>query len=129
VSALLALLALGCGGRGDVSGKVTYKGKPLVWGTVQIEGSDKLVKQGNISSDGTYNVQGVAAGEAKVAVNSLDPTSAAFQARQSPNAPTPKRRPEIKGWFPIPEQYQDLSKPKLSYTVKSGQNTIDIELK
>jgi hypothetical protein len=127
--ALLTAAALGCGGRGDVSGKVTYKGKPLVWGTVQFEGSDKLIRQGNINSDGTYSIQGVASGEAKVAVSSINPKSSDFQPRQAEGRPPPKPRPEVKGWFPIPEDYQDLSKPKLSYTVKSGQNTIDIELK
>jgi hypothetical protein len=127
--ALLTVAALGCGGRGDVSGKVTYKGKPLVWGTVQFEGSDKLIRQSNIKSDGTYSIQGVATGEAKVAVSSINPRSSDFQPREVEGRPAPKPRPKVEGWFPIPEEYQDLSKPKLSYTVKSGQNTIDIELK
>jgi hypothetical protein len=51
-----------------VSGKVTYKGKTLVWGTVRFEGSDKAIKQENLNSDGTYTVRGVATGQAKAAV-------------------------------------------------------------
>ena len=129
LAALLALAATGCGGHGDVSGKVTYKGKALVWGTVQFEGSDKMVKQDNINSDGTYSISGVATGEAKAAVSSINPKSSDFQVRQAEGRPPPKPRPEVKGWFPIPAEYQDLSKPRLTYTVKSGQNTIDIELK
>src|SRR5262249_18625300 len=80
--ALLSLAVLGCAGKGDVSGKVTYQGKPLVWGTVQFEGSDNVLKQGNINSDGTYSIRGVATGEAKAAVSSINPNSSDFQVRQ-----------------------------------------------
>ncbi len=127
-AALLLLAAAGCGGRGDVTGTVTYKGKPLVWGTVQFEGSDNLIRQANIQSDGTYAVQGVAPGEAKVAVSSINPKSSDFQGRQAEGRPPPKPRPEVKGWFPIPEKYDAPYKSGLVYTIKSGPNTINIEL-
>ena len=127
--ALLPLAALGCAGKGDVSGKVTYKGKPLVWGTVQFEGSDHLVQQGNINGDGTYTVRGVATGEAKAAVSSINPKSSDFQVRQAEGGPPPKPRPEVKGWFPIPEKYDTPFKSGLTYTINRGENKIDIELK
>jgi hypothetical protein len=127
--ALVALAATGCGGRGDVSGKVTYKGKPLVWGTVQFEGSDNVVKQGNINNDGTYSVCGVATGEARAAVSSINPKSSDFQQRMPVRAPRANARTEVKGWFPIPEKYDTPFKSGLTYTVKRGQNTIDIDLK
>jgi hypothetical protein len=126
---LLVLAANGCGRTGDVSGKVTYKGKPLVWGTVQFEGSDKLIKQGNIESDGTYSISGVATGEALVAVSSINPKSSDFQARQAEGGPPPKPQPEVKGWFPIPEKYNTPFKSGLTYSIKAGENKIDIELK
>jgi len=119
----------GCARQGDVTGKVTQNGKALVWGTVQFEGSDHLIKQGNIDPDGTYFVEGVATGEAKVAVSSINPQSADFQQRRGEGRPPPKPRPVVKGWFPISEQYSDLSKAKLSYTIKGGQNKFDIDLK
>jgi hypothetical protein len=128
-AALLTLAAVGCGGYGDVSGKVTHKGKTLVWGTVQFEGSDNLIKQGNINSDGTYSLSGVATGEAKAAVSSINPKSSDFQLRRpqegGPQAPA---RPEVKGWFPIPEKYNTPFKSGLTYKIKSGANTIDIDL-
>jgi hypothetical protein len=127
--ALLTLAAVGCGGRGDVSGKVSYKGKALVFGTVQFEASDKTIKQANIAQDGSYSIPGVPVGEAKVAVSSDNPRSSAFQPLQREGMPPPPPLPEVKGWFPIPPGYQDLSKPKLTYTVKSGKNTYDIDLK
>ena len=127
--AFLTLAALGCGGRGDVSGKVTYQGKALVFGTVQFEASDGTIKQTNIETDGSYSIPGVPVGEAKVAVSSDNPNSGAFQPLQREGQPPPKPLPEVKGWFPIPPGYQDLSKPKLTYTVKRGSNTYDIDLK
>jgi hypothetical protein len=126
VAALLALAA-GCGGRGDVSGKVTYQGKTLVWGTVQFEGSDGALVQGNINPDGTYLVRGVATGQAKVAVSSINPSSADFQPRVAPGRPAPPR-PEVKGWFPIPKKYDTPYQSGLTYLIKSGSNPIDIQL-
>jgi hypothetical protein len=61
----LALGAAGCQGTGDVSGKVTFQGKPLVFGTVLFEGSNGALRQGNIEKDGSYVVSGVATAEAK----------------------------------------------------------------
>jgi len=125
----LLTLIVGCGRTGDVSGQVSFKGKPLVCGTVQFEASDKTFKQGIINRDGSYSIDGVPVGEAKVAVNSPNPKSGDFQPLQREGRPPPPPRPEIPGWFPIPAEYQDLSKPRLTYTIKSGDNTINIELK
>ena len=127
--AFLTLAAVGCGGRGDVSGVVSYKGKPLVFGTVQFEASDGTLKQANIETDGSYSIPGVPVGKAKVAVSSDNPQGGNFQPLQREGQPPPKPLPEVKGWFPIPSGYQDLSKAKLTYTVKSGKNTYDIDLK
>ena len=108
---------------------VTYKGKPLVWGTVQFEGSDKMVKQGNITSDGSYSIRGLAAGEAKAAVSSINPKSSDFQVRGPAGRAKANPRPEVTGWFPIPEKYDTPFNSGLTYAVKGGQNQIDIELK
>jgi hypothetical protein len=110
-----------------VSGKVSYKGKALVWGTVQLEAADKTFKQANIESDGSYSIPGVPVGEARVAVSSVNPQSSDFQ----PLHAGPKFQPAkpITGWFPIPSEYQDINKAKMTYTVKSGSNTYDIDLK
>jgi hypothetical protein len=123
------ILVSGCGRYGDVSGTVTHKGKPLVWGTVQFEGSDNMLKQGNINPDGTYSISGVAVGEAKAAVSSINPKSSDFQLRR-PQEGGPKTPPrtEVKGWFPIPTKYDTPFKSGLVYTIKSGDNTIDIDL-
>ena len=61
---LLAALALtGCGGgTTDVSGKVTYKGKPVVYGTVVVLDGGGVPKSGAIQPDGTFRVSGVKVG-------------------------------------------------------------------
>jgi len=128
VAVLLAFAATGCARQGDVSGKISYKGKPLVWGTVQFEGSDNLLRQANINSDGTYTVRGVAVGQSKIAVSSINPQSSDFQTRQVEGRPPPKPRPKVQGWFPIPDKYDAPYKSGLVYTVKRGENTYDIEL-
>jgi hypothetical protein len=121
-------LAAGCQGRGDVSGKVRYKGKPLVWGTVTFEASDGGLHYSNIDRDGSYAVSGVATGEAKVAVSSVNPRSSDFTPIQREGTKPPPPRPEITGWFPIPAKYDTPYKSGLVYTVKRGVNTIDIDL-
>ena len=126
---IVVVAALGCGRYGDVAGKVTYQGKPLVFGTVQFEASDRTFKQANIDKDGSYAIRGLPIGEAKAAVNSPDPSSSDFQPMVREGQPPPPPRPKYAGWFRIPPEYQNLAQPKLSYTIKSGQNTIDIELK
>jgi hypothetical protein len=127
--ALLPLAAFGCAGKGDVHGKVTYKDKPLVFGTVQFEGSDGMIRQGNIEKDGSYTVRGVATGEAKVAVSSLNPKSSDFVPMQREGAKPPPPRPEVQGWFPIPDKYDAPYKSGLTYPIQRGANEINIELK
>jgi hypothetical protein len=87
-----------------------------------------MIKQGNVSSDGTYSIQGIAIGEAKAAVSSINPKSSDFQIRRAESRPAPKPRPEVKGWFPIPEKYNTPFKSGLTYSIKANQNQIDIEL-
>jgi hypothetical protein len=124
---LLTVVALGCAGRGDVSGKVTYQNKHLVFGTVLIQGSDGNVNQGNIEEDGSYYVSGVATGEARVAVNSPNPKSISLTYKNPKKKPEPY--PDVKGWFAIPKQYEKPSTSALIYSIKRGENNIDIELK
>ena len=127
-AALLTSAAVGCGGQGNVSGKVTYQGKLLVWGTVQFEGSDGVVRHGNIQPDGKYTVEGVATGDAKLAVSSTNPQGSDFQPIQREGQPPRQPRPEVKGWFAIPEKYNTPYKSGLTCTVKRGSNEYDIKL-
>ncbi|HXG09397.1 MAG TPA: hypothetical protein VNK04_06375 [Gemmataceae bacterium] len=109
-----------------MSGKVTYQGKAVPFGTVLIQGRDGIARQGNIATDGSYTVRGVVVGEARVAVNSPNPRSIQLV---SQGGEKQEPYPDVPGWFPIPKQYEKVETSGLTYTIKRGQNTIDIELK
>src|SRR5262249_36610675 len=67
-------MAAGCGaGVGTVTGTVTYKGKALTSGNVQIRSKAGNVLATDIRSDGTYSVPGVPTGPAQIAVSAMDP--------------------------------------------------------
>lgn len=135
------LLICGCSsGTADVTGSVTYNGKPVKTGTVTFFVDGATPKAGQISPDGTYKVAGVKIGPAKVTVASPDPST--------PDPDKIKRETDpskIKGgggkrptggtgkasgdWVPLPAQYADFTKSGLSYTVQASENKYNIELK
>jgi hypothetical protein len=124
---LLALVAAGCQSKGNVSGKVTYKGKPLVYGTVLFVCSDRQSVQALIQSDGSYSANGLAVGDAAVAVSSPNPKVIGSMA----NWKDPKKKPppfEVPGWFEIPARYGIDSSSTLTYNVKGGSQVYDIDL-
>lgn len=125
---------VGCGpSTGDISGKVTFKTKPLNSGHVMflVEGQPKA-HYGEIKKGGTYTVENVPAGPAKVTVSSPDPL--AKRASRDPKRGRGAQgrtfeAPKAHGdWFPIPKKYSDLRKSGLTFTVKKGSQTHNIEL-
>ena len=143
VAGLLAI-ASGCGGTGEVSGKITYKNKAVVHGFVGFVGPDGTSRSARINPDGTYTVKDVRAGEAKITVVSENPSAVVPGGRGRDDADYPKDAPKrdvvrdekpeavdpevIKKWFPIPADYGDVTKTKLRFKVKAGSNTHDIQL-
>ena len=123
------LAALGCAGRGNVSGQVSCEGKSLVFGTVQFEASDGSLHQANLETDGHYSIAGLPPGEALVAVSSRNPKSSDFIPIEKAGMPKMPRLPDVKGWFPIPQKYEKPVTSGLSYPIKTGENRIDIDLK
>ena len=130
VAAFLGLAGAGCGGGiGTVSGTVTYQNKKVVSGTVMIVASDSLPYYSPIDKDGTYSVENVPAGEAKVSVTSLDPSGPKGRPG-APKRPVEKKEPAVdpKLWFSIPDRYADFSNSGLTVNVRRGPNTYDIKL-
>jgi hypothetical protein len=87
LAAMFLAVCWGCGpaGRGvapsliPVKGKVTYKGQPLISGTVRFEPDDfGRPASGKLQSDGTYvlstakEADGVVAGSHKVSITNVD---------------------------------------------------------
>ena len=133
------LTAAGCGGgTADVAGKVTFQGKPVVFGTVLVIGADGVPMAGAIQKDGTYRVSGVKLGAAKVTVSSPPPPGSRKAAGRRGGrdvidderivAEEPVDPELVRNWFPIPERYADPAKSDLATDVKPGQ-PFDIDLK
>jgi len=142
---VLAVLSAGCGSKGTVSGKVFYRGKPLPRGMVTFvpEGKGET-RTARINEDGSYRIDRVPAGPAKIAVISYAGPSASLPGPGSRTPGIMERKPpkdappEVKDIFPsgktseyvtIPKQYEDPDKSGLTYTVKSGSQDFDIQLK
>jgi hypothetical protein len=133
----LALLALaGCGpATGSISGKVTYKDKPLPGGMVTFFAADKKSQTAVIGTDGTYTIDRVAVGPAKIAV--LPPAAPpkmppgmkmdAGKMGGAPEGGSPP--PSADKPVSLPPKYQDPEKSELTYTVTAGKQEHDIPLK
>ncbi|HEY7424028.1 MAG TPA: carboxypeptidase-like regulatory domain-containing protein [Gemmataceae bacterium] len=146
------LLVAGCSDKGDVSGKVTYNGKPLPGGIVTFFPSSRGgVFNAKINEDGSYSLSKVPAGKMKITVVStsskpplspmakkmaqqmkakkheftkeeLDKMPAEYRAALDPSSGPEKR-------VPIPPKYVDPEKSGLEYTVLDGKQEHNIELK
>lgn len=143
---LLGLLASGCGspGVGDLSGTVSVRGTPLVYGTVTFVGADGVPRSGVIQPDGRYSVTGIPAGETRVAVVSppvpkvelkldvpSDTDPEQYKALEQERAATAARVAGVdrKKWQPIGKNYADFNTSGLIVTVTSGVGIHDIDLK
>lgn len=146
----LGLLAVGCSGKGTISGKVLYQGKPLRGGAVTFfpsAGGGAFTT--HILADGSYSVEKVPPGQAKIAIAPpVQPRSARMQAMaKALKSDQVKPSDEMDAKMPtgmkkvlentaaptetvsIPEQYRDPDKSGLECTVIAGSQTHDIELK
>jgi hypothetical protein len=124
-SALVCLS--GCGGNYDssVSGKVTIDGRTVTNGTVAYQPvAGGPAAYGRIEPSGDYVIRtgretGLPAGEYQVTVTANEP-AATLQ--------TEKGGPPPPGKAITPAWYRTKETSGLKFTVKSGSNTIDLEL-
>jgi hypothetical protein len=140
VALFVAVAVVGCkpgGGKGIVTGKVTYKGAPLKGGRVVFSTSNKQGSQADIGEDGTYTTPEMATGPAKIGVETSYLNRQTGRIRNQP--PKDAKMPEgytmaggggdAKRYVKIPDQYEKADTSGLTYDVKSGKQTHDIELK
>src|SRR5262249_17301161 len=147
----------GCGsGFGDVTGKVTYKSRPLASGTVMILASDGRPYDGAIDATGSYAIRKVPTGPARIAVTSLHPMApvASVAHRESKNGKEAKKSetrlvaledpkgasaksmatmksavtPANPSTSAIPTRYGSFAASPLTVTIAPGRSTHDIEL-
>lgn len=139
---LVCLAATGCGGKGSVTGKVSYKGEPLGGGTVLFYSEGQGTASSPIGPDGSYKVDKVPAGEVKIGVETKSVKPAANFNRPAMPTPPPDALPKdaaasIYGppsqpmgkFVAIPDSYADPKSSGLTYTVKPGPQPYDIDLK
>jgi hypothetical protein len=126
---------------GNVSGKVLYKGSPVVMGSVVLVGPDGVPHTGRIEEDGTFTISEVPTETVKVAVQSPDP-GRPLRETDLPPSQTPLMQ-KMKGmkidlggakgdrkkWRRLPKQYEDPNTSGLTLDVHKGENILDIELK
>jgi hypothetical protein len=141
----LTVLA-GCSSSGTISGKVSYQGRPLTGGTVLFTSTEgRGTKTAQIGADGSYSIEKMPAGPAKIAVEtkSTQPPPGKFGSGPPANMQPPKgvelpagaqssvygtaaKKPPAEV---IPAQYGDPDKSDLTYKVTGGPQTHNIELK
>ena len=114
--ACVVLVALaGCGaGFGDVSGKVTFKGKPFTGGVIVFYDAQNGAPSAEIKEDGSFIVKNVGAGPAKVTI--VPPLALA----------APGLAPSRTSQLPV--KYASVEESGLTFTIKRGPQTIDIPL-
>ncbi len=137
-TALLWFGVVGCAAStGDVSGVVKYKGQPLKLGQVVFSPESGSVMAVEIGPDGRYSLAGVPVGTARVGVWAIDPgmtkhfrdvsrDGKATRGGEEGGGKSPRSNPTK--FHLIPEKYGDPSGSGLTFLVKSGANTFDIEL-
>lgn len=130
--------SLGCSGGSrrsaqhtEVSGTVTYNGKPVTGGQIKFVGDDWAAIEGVIDETGHYTIN-APVGTVKITVDNRMVQAGAIREQASqgagprPGGPPPK---PIKGkYVQIPEKYYDPARCGLSYTVQKGPQTHDVVL-
>src|SRR5205085_8629584 len=71
----------------NLTGKVSFQGKPVIYGTVLVQCADGTRLATNIKADGTYLIEGLLAGPVKIGVNSPEPPDAAALATAPRSGP------------------------------------------
>jgi hypothetical protein len=142
---LLGLFLSGCdrsglGSEEEVSGKVTYKGKPVPGGQVTFITSKGYTFTGVIDPEGNYKLRSPV-GEVRIAVDnrmlkSSQPSPMELRRQMGMKPAADVNVDEVKPSAPavtgtyvyLPPKYYSPDTSGLTYTVKSGSQTHDIEL-
>jgi hypothetical protein len=122
----LPLLGLtgGCGaGTGDLSGRVTFEGKPVLIGGLVFYNPGHRALSAGLGEDGTYTINNVPCGEVQIAVMSPRPVT-----RHGKRGEPPVEDPRLHQWFELPKRYENTETSGITFTVKPGANSFNIEL-
>jgi hypothetical protein len=129
---LLALALSGCGQRkGKLTGKVSYKGEEVPFGTVAFYGTGDAVSSAPIGPDGTYEANGVPLGEVKVTVTTPPPPDPQAAEKMKTNPMVIEKNIVIteQKVVSVPRKYNLPGTSGISLTVTGGSQPFDIALK
>jgi hypothetical protein len=137
VLVLTAVGVPGCGGStGTIKGKVSYNGTLLKGGKVTFYCADGKSVLTAIREDGTYLLEKLPLGKAKICVDTTDlnpATRRAYTYAPPPGAkkdlPGAKPSPGVEAYVAIPPKYASPETTDLFVEVTGGSRKHDIELK
>jgi hypothetical protein len=121
---LLFLAALaGCGSKlSTVSGKITYRDKPVTRGQISFIAADGQSASTTLDADGGYTVAQVPRGELTVIISSFEAEGAEkLGIKILPKAPKLRSL--------VPERYNEAETSPLKVMVKSSHHRYDFDLK
>jgi hypothetical protein len=135
----LLLALLGCEPKtGEISGRVTYRGQPLPYGTLMFYCSDQQILSRLIGPDGCYEASGIPTGLVRIAIRTYPPIPPGYQipqrlppSRTAPNlgrAPTNEALGNKGLHVKIPGKYSNPEESGLMLEVSEGQQTFMIDL-
>jgi hypothetical protein len=126
----LAAASIGCGGqpKGDVSGKVKFKGEAIPSGRITFQSqAGRHEVHGSLIRNGSYSVRGLPLGPAAITVETF-PITPDTKSVPKGFKVDGKKALEPREQLQIPERYKFLSKSGLTYTVEEGSQTKDFDL-
>ncbi len=129
IIAAVALVVSGCGGGPStvpVSGKVTYQGKPLEFGTVMFQAESGPIAKAEIQPDGTFTLTTDGDPGAVVGMHQVRVACFSNQAPDSP-PPPPDREPTL-GRPLIPIKYNNFDQSGLVVEVTKGMEPVELNL-
>jgi hypothetical protein len=115
-----------------VTGKVTYRGRPVVYGTVTFHRlGGRTAYSGVIRPDGSYTVEGLPPAPFTITVISRHPSKGRSIAR-APAGGNPDQAAAaeslVKSWFRLPKRYETSDTSGLTLDVDSNRVRYDINL-
>ena len=130
----LPVLAFRGSGTNKLTGRVTFRGRPVVVGTVIAVTADGTIHRAKLDPESRYDLTGLPNGSVRLGVISHDPSRALLKqqkiAARSDRVSAEDRGPtaEPARWFALPVLYEDPQKSGLEVETK-GPQKFDIELR
>ncbi len=125
---VISLSAFSAGGSATVAGRVTFQGRPVIWGSIILVGADGRSAVGRIEPDGSFTVTNVPTGEVGVAIISPDPlvqhyaTQLKTSRDRIPVAMWAAPPVDRQQWFVLPQRYENATTSNLTLNLKRGNN-------